>query len=51
MYNASIFSDYSFPYIIIILSIIANAVHFAVELDQVNQNFSYLFLVIFFPTV
>jgi hypothetical protein len=29
-------SDYSFPYIVIILSVISNAAHFAYKLDQVS---------------
>lgn len=28
------FSDYSFPYIIFILSIVSSAAHFAIQLDQ-----------------
>jgi len=31
-------SDYSFPYIVIILSVISNAVHFAFKLDQVSTD-------------
>jgi hypothetical protein len=27
-------SDYSFPYVVIILSVISNAAHFAFKLDQ-----------------
>ncbi|XP_063222209.1 JNK1/MAPK8-associated membrane protein-like [Bacillus rossius redtenbacheri] len=32
--NVSFVSDYSFPYIIIILSVLSNAAHFAFKLDQ-----------------
>lgn len=32
------FLDFSFPYIIIVLSIISNAAHFALELDQVFKS-------------
>jgi hypothetical protein len=31
-------SDYSFPYIVIILSVVSNAVHFAFKLDQVSNS-------------
>jgi hypothetical protein len=31
-------SDYSFPYVVIILSVISNAAHFAFKLDQVSNN-------------
>lgn len=36
-----LFTDYMFPYLIIIVSVISNAVHFAVKLDQVREVLSY----------
>jgi hypothetical protein len=30
--------DYSFPFVVIILSVVSNAAHFAYKLEQVSNN-------------
>lgn len=41
-------SDYSFPYMVIILSVISSAAHFAFQLDQVRTVCAlYLFIILY----